>query len=78
MITDVIAQIIAAIENDIEGRSGIGDEWERIPSSIIQSIHDDWRNLIADILEPEDEYAECGVVDAIQTMPLNDYWQRPW
>lgn len=45
-IDDIINDIIDSIENDIEDRNGIGDEWDEIDTDIKEEIKQEWKEII--------------------------------
>ena len=49
-MTSLAKQIIHRIIQDLEGRKGIGDEWDRIDQNIQQEIKNKWVELTENII----------------------------
>lgn len=48
---DVEKHIVAAIVRDIQGRKGLGDEWDMIDPEIKDQIVERWRQLARQLLD---------------------------
>lgn len=49
-MTSLAKRIIHRIIQDLEGRKGIGDEWDRIDQNIQQEIKNKWVELTENII----------------------------